>query len=90
MEKDAWVNEIRTAWGIDPGLVSYLPERFKVPVVEIECGKWIRAHPRQVLDYPEALTFVVGEKLDQGMQRDLKVRSFLLIVLPTRTGLKSM
>lgn len=65
---------VRTAWKIDPALVVHLAERFKHwPVVEREAGRWIRAHTRDVLDYAEALRFVVGQRLDRYVARDLRV-----------------
>ena len=67
------MEEIRTAWKIDPALVVYLGERFKHAIVEKEVGRWIRAHSREFLDHPTALKYVVGEKLDQFLSRDLKV-----------------
>ncbi|THH11990.1 hypothetical protein EW145_g299 [Phellinidium pouzarii] len=76
---EAWNSEVRTAWKIDPGLVVYLPERFKNATVEREAGKWVRAHPREVLDHADALRFVVGDRLDRGVQRDMK---FLLLWAP--------
>ncbi|KAL5511303.1 STT4 [Sanghuangporus vaninii] len=79
MVEGAWINEIRTAWKIDPALVVYLPERFKSIPVENECGRWIRAHTQEVLDYPEALNFVVGKGLSTVIQRDLK---FVLLWAP--------
>lgn len=65
---------VRTAWKIDPALVVHLAERFKHwPVVEREAGRWIRAHTRDVLDHAEALHFVVGQRLDRYVARDLRV-----------------
>ncbi|KAH8117021.1 hypothetical protein DFH11DRAFT_1687803 [Phellopilus nigrolimitatus] len=72
MVDDSWIKEVRTAWKVDPGLVVHLPERFKNATVEREAGRWIRAHSREVMDYPDALRLVVGDKLDRSVQRDLK------------------
>lgn len=72
--QDSWTTVVRTAWKIDPALVVHLAERFKHwPVVEREAGRWIRAHTRDVLDYAEALRFVVGQRLDRYVARDLRV-----------------
>ncbi|KAI5120463.1 hypothetical protein M0805_006483 [Coniferiporia weirii] len=79
MAEDAWITEVRTAWKIDPGLVVHFTERFKNLTVEREVGRWVRTHTREVLDHPDALRFVVGDRLDRGVQRDLK---FVLLWAP--------
>ena len=68
----------------------YLPERFKHPAVEREAGRWIRAHPREVLDHPEALKFILGERLDRSMQRDVKVCASVVFLLRTLKLCNSM
>ena len=64
---------IRTAWKIDPAIVVHFPRRFVHPIIEKEAGRWVRAHSREVIDYPEALQFLIGDRLDLGVTRDLKV-----------------
>lgn len=67
------MNEVGTAWRINPGLVVHLPERFKNVVVERECGRWVRTHNLDVLDHPDALRFVVANRSENNVQRDSKV-----------------
>ncbi|KAG9226590.1 hypothetical protein CCMSSC00406_0006185 [Pleurotus cornucopiae] len=69
---EQWPNMIRTMWQIDPALVVHLPDRFKSPLVRQEVVKMIRSSPLDVLDTPEALLFLVGERLEVGIQRDFK------------------
>ena len=68
-----WRDEVRHAWKIDPRLVVFMPERFKSVVLEMEVGKHIRAHTREVLDAPDALRFVAGDRLNSAALRDMKV-----------------
>jgi phosphatidylinositol 4-kinase len=80
---------IRTSWQVDPAIAAHLPQRFKHFVVEREVGRWIRAHSRQVIDCPEALRFVVGDKTDRNYPRDLKVRIKHIFHMYVSTGLNS-
>ena len=89
--QETWIAEVRTAWKVDPGLVVYLPERFKNPTVEREAGRWIRAHAKEFLDHPAGLHFIIGERLDHGITRDLKASIISLsMLLPSLTYLFSM
>ncbi|KAL4260020.1 PI3/PI4-kinase family protein [Pleurotus pulmonarius] len=69
---EQWPRIIRTMWQIDPALVVHLPDRFKSPLVRQEVVKMIRSSPLDVLDTPEALLFLVGDRLEVGIQRDFK------------------
>lgn len=68
-----WSDEVKRAWRIDPRLVVFMPERFKSVVLEMEVAKYTRAHTRNVLDVPEALHFITGDRLNSATLRDLKV-----------------
>lgn len=70
----AWLSTIRNLWELDPAIVVHMPERFHNMTVSNEVMRLIRSNTREVLDIPEALYFLVGDKLDVGIQRDLKVR----------------
>ncbi|TDL24976.1 atypical/PIKK/PI4K protein kinase [Rickenella mellea] len=72
MVEDTWIGVIRAAWKVDPSIAVHLTERFKHPIVEREVGRWVRAHTRDVLSIPEALNFVLGDRLDPMVPRDLK------------------
>lgn len=56
-----------------------MAERFKIPAVINEVTRLIKAHPSAVVDSPEALKFLLGDKLDRSLQGKLKVTT----VLPT-------
>jgi hypothetical protein len=69
----SWANLIRTLWNIDPAIAVYFVERFKNPVARNEVVKLVRSSALDVLDIPEALAFLIGDKLDPAISRDLKV-----------------
>ena len=68
-----WISTVRNLWQLDPAIVVYLPERFHNPALASEVTRLIRSSTRDVLDIPEALHYLIGERLDAGVQRDLKV-----------------
>ena len=84
MIQDTWLEIIRTAWRVDPTIVVHLPQRFKHATVEREAGRWIRAHSHQVIDCPVALRFVVGDKVDKTLPRDLKVSKYPSVLFRTK------
>ena len=51
----------------------YLSERFKNPIVRNEVGKLVRSSSLDILDTPEALPFLLGDRIDPSVRRDLKV-----------------
>ena len=62
----------------------YLPERFKNATIRHEVSKLVRSNPAAVLHVPEALGFLLGERLDIHIPKNLKVgRCFSKIILPT-------
>lgn len=71
---------MRKTWEIDPAITIYLAERFNYPAVQSEVARLVRSSTPDVLDVPEALRFLVGEKLDLGVQRDLRVCSMQIYV----------
>ena len=72
-EQSAWSPIVRTLWQINPAIAIYLPERFKSPVVRNEVSKLVRSSTLEVLDVPEALPYLLGDKLDPRVRRDFKV-----------------
>ncbi|EPQ57891.1 hypothetical protein GLOTRDRAFT_114478 [Gloeophyllum trabeum ATCC 11539] len=72
LSDSSWANIVKTMWQLDPVIAIYLTERFRHPALQKEVGKWVRSNTPEVLDVPEALQFLVGDKLDTGVRRDLK------------------
>jgi phosphatidylinositol 4-kinase len=61
------------AWTIDPAVAVHLAERFKQFIVRSEVAKHIKADPKAALDVPEALSFLLGDRLDSSVRKCLKV-----------------
>lgn len=72
-----WTTFARQTWQLNPGIAIYMTERFSVPGLESEVTALVRSNPIACLDVPEALNFLVGDKLDPTFQRDLRVNSEL-------------
>ncbi|KAJ7572583.1 Stt4p: phosphatidylinositol-4-kinase, partial [Mycena floridula] len=72
-EISSWTTVIRTTWLINPAIAIYLAERFKLAMVRTEVAKLVRSNTADVLDVPEALQFLLGERLDPSVSRDLKL-----------------
>lgn len=53
-------------------------ERFKYTPVQIEISRLVRADPKAVIDVPEALHFLLGDRLEPGARNALRVS----LVLP--------
>jgi phosphatidylinositol 4-kinase len=65
---------VRMVWQIDPAIAVHLPERFKGSVVvHNEVTKLVRSTTRDVLDTAEALPFLLGDRIDSAVRRDLRV-----------------
>ncbi|KAL0946563.1 hypothetical protein HGRIS_012767 [Hohenbuehelia grisea] len=69
---EAWPSIIRTLWQIDPAIAIHLLDRFKSPILRQELTKAVRSSTLDALDTPEALPFLLGDRLDPAIQRDLK------------------
>lgn len=72
---------VRLAWEIDPHLAVQMPSRFKLPVVENELRNLVANNTLDVVNDPEALVILLGERLTPTKRLDLKVRGFITIVL---------
>lgn len=62
---------VQTAWKVNPAVAVHMAERFKPAQAEV--AKLIRTHPEQVLHVPEALQFLLGNRLDPSIRKNLKV-----------------
>lgn len=80
VSQTTWTNTVRKLWQIDPAVAIYLTERFNVPIIAHEVGRLVRSRTRDVLDIPEALRFLVGDKTGADVRRDLKVERLIIIV----------
>ncbi|KAF8529176.1 hypothetical protein BU17DRAFT_73353 [Hysterangium stoloniferum] len=67
-----WRRTITTAWKIDPAIAIHLSDRFKHPVIDAEVGKWVRSNTRTVVGVPDALRYLIGDRLNSNVRRDLK------------------
>ena len=76
---------MRKTWEIDPAISIYFAERFNYPIVQTTGGNLARSATQDVLDVPEGLRFLVGEKLDTSVQRDLRV-GYLYLYSPSCTA----
>lgn len=80
-----WPAIVRTVWQFDPAIAIFLAERFPNLSVRQEVIKRVRASSVDVLDTPEAIPLLIGERLDSHSRRDLKVRpaTFSCVVMHT-------
>ncbi|TFK76247.1 atypical/PIKK/PI4K protein kinase [Pluteus cervinus] len=77
--KTSWPSLIRTMWQINPAIAIHVTERVKQPLIRLEVGKLVRSSSLDVVDIPEALPFLLGERVDGTVRRDFK---YLLLWAP--------
>jgi phosphatidylinositol 4-kinase len=63
---------IRKAWRESPAMTIHMGERFKYPSVQSEISRLVRTDPKAVIDVPEALHFLLGDRLDAGAKKGLQ------------------
>ncbi|KAF9526949.1 hypothetical protein CPB83DRAFT_856867 [Crepidotus variabilis] len=68
----SWASITRTTWNLDPAIAVYLTERFKNPAVRYAVAKLVRSNTKDALDVSAALSFLLGDRLDSNVRRDLK------------------
>ena len=71
--QSSWANVVRSVWNVNPTAAIQLAERFKNVTVRNEVTKLVRSNTLQVIDTPEALPFLLGDRIDLHDSRDLKV-----------------
>jgi len=69
---DEWNRLLQRTWRISPAVAVHMGERFKLPHVQAEITKLVRGDPRMVVDVPEALHFLLGDRLDASSKGLLK------------------
>ncbi|KAF9265698.1 hypothetical protein L218DRAFT_986377 [Marasmius fiardii PR-910] len=69
----SWLSVVRTVWHIDPAIGVHLFERFKVLALRNEVAKLVRSSCVDVLDVPEAIGFLMGDRMEPIINRDLKL-----------------
>lgn len=77
----SWAQIIRTVWQINPAIAIHLPERFKSPVVRNEVSKLVPSYTIEALDIPEALPFLLGDRLDPKSRQDFRVTIIARLVV---------
>ncbi|KAF6763882.1 atypical/PIKK/PI4K protein kinase [Ephemerocybe angulata] len=78
----AWPGIVGTIWQVDPAIAVFFAERFPHLSIRYEVAKLVRSSTTSVLDVPEALPLLVGERLDPQVRRDLKYLLFWAPVPP--------
>ena len=78
-QQTSWSAIVQTLWRINPAISIYLTERYKIPTIRQEVGKLVRSNTIDVLGIPGALSFLLGDRLDPHVHRDLKVNSSLIL-----------
>ncbi|KAL1412783.1 Phosphatidylinositol 4-kinase stt4 [Vanrija albida] len=61
---EEWGHLVRKAWKLNPAVAVQMGERFKQVQVHSEITRLVRSNPRRVLGVPEALNFLLGDKLE--------------------------
>ena len=56
-------------------MAVHMGERFKHGPIQIELTRLVRTDPKAVLGVPEAVHFLLGDKLDNGSRAALRVGS---------------
>jgi len=68
-----WAKLIERAWKFSPAMAVHMGERFKYGPVQAEITRLVKADPKAVLDVPEALHYLLGERVDASSKAALKV-----------------
>ena len=66
---------------MSPAMAVHMGERFKLQNVQNEISRLVRSNPKAVVDVPEALHFLLGDRLDATSRSLLKVSCAYSIAL---------
>ncbi|ORY33464.1 hypothetical protein BCR39DRAFT_520273 [Naematelia encephala] len=69
---EEWSRLVLKAWKISPAMAVHMGERFKYGPVLSEIARLVRTDPKAVIDVPEALHYLLGDKLDSASRGALK------------------
>lgn len=72
--EDSWKEMIRFAWEVSPRLAVQMETRFVPAVVRRELHRLIANNSLDVVDVPEALMILLGDRLMPNAKLDLKVK----------------
>lgn len=70
---ESWKEIVRFAWELSPRLAVQMNERFVQPIVHRELHRLIANNTLDVVDVPEALVILLGDRLLPNAKLDLKV-----------------
>ncbi|KAI8379424.1 uncharacterized protein BYT42DRAFT_514723 [Radiomyces spectabilis] len=70
--EDQWKEIVRFAWEMSPRLAVQMEARFVVPIVHRELHRLIANNTLDVVDIPEALVILLGERILSTAKLDLK------------------
>ncbi|TFK30200.1 atypical/PIKK/PI4K protein kinase [Coprinopsis marcescibilis] len=70
--ESSWPGIMRTVWQINPAVAVFCLERFRHATIRYELAKLLRSGAGSILDVPDALPLLLGDRLDPNMRRDIK------------------
>lgn len=70
---ESWKEIVRFAWELSPRLAVQMNQRFVQPIVHRELHRLIANNTLDVVDVPEALVILLGDRLLPNAKLDLKV-----------------
>jgi phosphatidylinositol 4-kinase A len=73
--QESWPRIIQMAWSLNPAVAVHMAERLKYPAIITEVTKLVRARPKDVIDVPEALAFLLGDRIEPSARHSLQVKT---------------
>ncbi|KAK4686496.1 phosphatidylinositol 4-kinase A, partial [Tremellales sp. Uapishka_1] len=69
---EEWTSLTRKAWKQSPAMTVHMGERFQHLSVQLEITRLVQIEPKAVVDVPEALHFLLGDKLEAASRKGLQ------------------
>ncbi|KAK6909388.1 hypothetical protein I203_103405 [Kwoniella mangroviensis CBS 8507] len=69
---DEWTRLVGKGWKVNPAMAIHMGERFKNAPVQAEISRLVKSDPKSVIDVPEALHFLLGDRLENNAKAALK------------------